>query len=1347
MRRLHNIFGNKLWAAVTAVLAITVCSFSSRALTLSRFEEADRLPSTTVKAFYEDRDGYLWMGTTNGLTRWDGYRMISYASDSRNPSLLGSNDVTILAESDSGELYVGTTRGLFKMSADRRRVIPATSPYLNDGEIRALLTEKNGRIIVGTDKGAFATDSLMGDATMRMEDIPSGAVNTIVRDGKGDVWIGVWHGGLFKSNGNDRRFTKLPKVGEFDNPMRLLALDNGMMLASTWESGLYVAKRAIDGSWNVNAIPVDEEHSHVVRCVYGLVPDSEGRIWMLGHRSMAVGKFEGDNLKILDVPGIGGRINNVFSNVLSTRDNTIWVSTFSGGVWKIKLGNDGVEMIDLPVLGKYPSMANPFINRMYVTSDKTVWFNQNRWGLGIYTPSDGKGMLYSEIPSLKDYEELSTVGCLLPGKSADEVVAVSRYLPAVFRLRMRNGMPELLEKIELGDYPDSHRNLTGGCVTPAGYIWLSGQNSLELVSPSGKSHHLFAGVIDPIVMRSGKGEDVYVSTASKGLLKVQVERMDSVTMKMVMSRVGDTSGMSVRGFDINRATGDIWLVNHFGELWHVDARGKQDASPALTMDCSKLGTPVSVTIDSAGLIWIATHRSVLRYSPSTGSVVRYLDLPAPEGVEALVESSVYYDQSDSKIYFGGNGGIAAVNIGHAHAFHAGTPVVTDVAVDGVSLLRDDREGEFDSAGKRIVLSPDARNIRFSFSTLNLGNPEKVRCQFRLKGLDRDWQEADDFGSSAFFNRLPSGKYELEIRACGPDGLWTGSPVIYKVVKECWWYQSWWAWMLYSAIALGLVYLGYRIWHRQKTVHQQLETIETERRNTEDLAKLKLQYVANVSHEFLTPVSIIGCVADEMERGAKVKGEQISAIKENLVRIRRLVEEALDIRSLDRKEVGLHLQCGDLAAFVSRVSMNHFSAVMASKQIEFEVVTPDESVICWFDRDKIEKILFNLVGNAYKYTNSGGSVTVTLKYAGEEPESDMLEASLIVKDTGVGISEADRGHVFDRFYGDMNAGPHISHGLGLAIVKEFAMLHGGDVAVESELGKGSVFTVTLPVKREKGEKAVDVEDVDTLNEEAIYNVSDEEELSSRVKVLIVEDNVELMNVMCRVLGEQYQVMHACDGKEGLEMAEREHPDIVVSDVMMPEMDGLEMTRRLKHSISTSHIPVILLTAKTSPEDRVECYRAGADGYISKPFEIKVLEARIESIIANRRQERENVKHQPDIDPMEVASSTVDKDFLEKIMDVVKQNLGSTEIEMDDLADKMCMSRSSFYRKVKTLTGLSPMEFVKNIKLRHGYELLRTTDLSVAEVAYASGFSSSKYFSSCFKAEFGITPRQRRHEAAK
>ncbi len=343
----HKKVDSHRYILVPVLLAVCLLYADiANSLTLSRFSEADRLPSTTVKVFYQDHTGYLWMGTTNGLSRWDGYRLVSFASDPAHRDFLGSNDIITLAEDESDRLYIGTTKGLYCLGADRKTMTPATASPLDRTEIRAIVPDKDGSLWIGTVQEVVRTDSTM-KVVKPQKSLPGGAVNTMMRDSRGRLWVSFWRGGLFLLDEDRGMFEKMPEVGQYDNPVRIIELDNGSILASTWENGLYIVEKRLGGSWNVNSVPVDDADRRTLQCVYGMASDSRGRIWMLGDRGIAVVSLSGDIVEVEDVPEIEGQMNNVFSNVLVTKGGNIWVSTFSGGVWKISYESDIVKDIDL----------------------------------------------------------------------------------------------------------------------------------------------------------------------------------------------------------------------------------------------------------------------------------------------------------------------------------------------------------------------------------------------------------------------------------------------------------------------------------------------------------------------------------------------------------------------------------------------------------------------------------------------------------------------------------------------------------------------------------------------------------------------------------------------------------------------------------------------------------------------------------------------------------------------------------------------------------------------------------------------------------------------------------------
>ena len=429
---------------------------------------------------------------------------------------------------------------------------------------------------------------------------------------------------------------------------------------------------------------------------------------------------------------------------------------------------------------------------------------------------------------------------------------------------------------------------------------------------------------------------------------------------------------------------------------------------------------------------------------------------------------------------------------------------------------------------------------------------------------------------------------------------------------------------------------------------------------------------------------------------------------------------------------------------------NFSVLMDKKHISFAVVAEKPHISACFDRDILEKVLYNLLFNAYKYTNEGGEITVSLSVV----ENDGVRSVLIrVKDTGVGIPLEKQPFVFNRFYTATTDTAAEANGIGLSLVKELLEIHHGRIALESTVGKGTEFSVLLPMEKSAylpeefapQEDMSAVEELELPHEENIvgYSVLEKTEPQKEVDgcMLLVDDNVDLLDVMCRVFSHRHKVLLAHDGIEAVAVIENNAVDVIISDVMMPNMDGLELCRHLKADINTSHIPVILLTAKNAPEDRIECYKAGCDGYVAKPFELRVLEARVESFLEHKRCAQRDFKEEREVRTAMLKMSALDQKFLDKVISIIEHNMKKAiDIDVNTIAREVGMSKSSFYRKIKLITDLSPVEFVKNIRLKHAYELLEKGETSLESVAYSTGFSSAKYFSTCFKEQFGITPTE-------
>ena len=654
---------------------------------------------------------------------------------------------------------------------------------------------------------------------------------------------------------------------------------------------------------------------------------------------------------------------------------------------------------------------------------------------------------------------------------------------------------------------------------------------------------------------------------------------------------------------------------------------------------------------------------------------------------------------------------------------------------------------FNLRSQIISLNAGDKNIEIDFSSLNYAFPDKIKYAYKMDGVDDDWVYVRGDRQFAFYNQLPKGKRTFYLKTTDVNGLWSNYIAEVQVFKQPAFYETLWAYLFYIVFTLLCLYLFYHRMKRRIQLRHELRIAQIDKEKSEELVQTKLRYFTNISHDLLTPLTIITCLIDdaEMTNGSRIS--QLTMIRSNVNKLRRLLQQILDFRKVESGNMKLSVSKSDVISFIDDVCKIHFTPLMRKKNQTFTFLTEDRHLMAYFDRDKLDKIVSNLLSNAYKYTANGGNIKLIVD---SYWESENHHLRIQVVDTGEGIAPADLENVFKRFYTINKGDESESNGIGLSLTKDLVELHHGTINVESELGKGSTFTVDLPINKDSYQEDelisehISANGINTdliLEKEALADsqVGEDTQIAD-VHLLLVEDNEELLFLMEKILSKHYHVLIAKDGLEALNVIKDNEIDIIISDVMMPEMDGLEFCRTLKSNLETSHIPIILLTAKNTVEDRIECYNAGADGYISKPFELKILEARINNFIMHKKNKQEEFRSNVEVNIDSLEPSSMDKEFLDKVISVIKSNMSEGDFDVVQLADALAVSKSSLYRKMKIATGLSPIEFIRNIRLKHGSQLLKDKSISVAEVAYECGFSNPKYFATCFKEEFGVTPKE-------
>ena len=728
---------------------------------------------------------------------------------------------------------------------------------------------------------------------------------------------------------------------------------------------------------------------------------------------------------------------------------------------------------------------------------------------------------------------------------------------------------------------------------------------------------------------------------------------------------------------------------------------------------------LSICEDRNGILWAGTSKGLVRYDPADGSERIY---DSSDGlVSSYVTAVIAYPDSDT-LYVGTNEG--------ANCFlTAGLPgidnIPTQIAVSGFRVFG--KEMTFDTPvmeTDRIVLPHNQNSVTFLLSVLSYSNPQKNRMFYRLKGWDDNWTETSINSPYATFNKLKKGHYTFEFKGTDSNSALSSDTVsICLVIRPAWW-DTIWAYCIYTAIAAALIYFIIIFFKERIRSKSEAEANEA-----------KIRFYDNLTHELRTPLTLVAAplseLADEknLPENASYK---ISVIQSNVNRLLDLADRALDLRKIDSNKMPLTVRYQDITVLVKKMT-DRFEPLASHRRISLSCKIQEERMFGWADEEMVTTIVTNLLSNALKFTPEGGQVTVCLQHREKE-------CLISVTDDGCGIPDKEMGHIFERFY-QVEKRPLSGTGIGLDLSRSLAELHKGWLKGKSRLGEGSTFTFGFPYFQE----AYSPDERDETCEEMSVQVSDPQETSSgdnRPMILVVEDDFGMSEYIRSVLKPAYRVLTAENGQKGIESSLKNMPDMIISDVMMPVMDGIEMCRRISDDFRTSHIPVILLTAKN---DELSGLRAGAVDYIMKPFEPKSLLLKIENLLKYKASVR--LSQSPDksiVQKIREYSDLKEKEFLEKTCHIIEENLGNSDFRVEDLMKELGVSKSQLHKKITALTGQPASALVRNIRLDKAREMLSTGKYSITEVLYSVGFNSPSYFSKMFRERFGVLPSDMIHD---
>ena len=761
-----------------------------------------------------------------------------------------------------------------------------------------------------------------------------------------------------------------------------------------------------------------------------------------------------------------------------------------------------------------------------------------------------------------------------------------------------------------------------------------------------------------------------------------------------------------------------------------------------------------------GKIWMGTDNGLYCYKIEANEYMKFDESDGTQG-------QVYYPlacmkSKDGRLFFGGTNGYTIVNPKNIFLNnYKPRVVISDFFIDHVSSKP---HYTSENSKDEIVLNYDQTNFGFQFSSDNYLIPQKNLYRYRLKGYDERWIEVDASNRTAMYSKVPAGTYYFEVVAANNDGVWGDTPTVIKVKRKAAPWQSWPAYIIYVLLAGGIVYMLFRYYNDKKKLKMQLYLESLEKDKKEQIHNAQLRFFTNISHDFRTPLSLIIAALGRL-RQEGLKEYYYRILNGNSQRLLNLVNELMDFRTVENGKMKLELQSLDVNSIVKEIAADFFDYA-EQREITFVVnCDSDLSANIYMDRSILEKIVMNLLNNAFKYTRDKGTVTIETRigdkafgsryensYTVEANYQDIDMFFIIVSDTGVGISKESISSVFERFYkvNTVNTDSHLGTGIGLALVKSLVLLHKGNISIYSDRDKGTDMVVEFPMDKTifNDEDFLEEKKIDVDKKEKIEPIDDSpniEELEEKVllpdrkRILLAEDNDDLRELIADSLSVEYEVIQAIDGLEASKLVAELDVDLVISDIMMPHKDGIALCSEVKGDMSTSHIPFVLLTAKTSLESKIEGVDSGADMYFEKPVDLNYLKISIQNIFKHQFQLKEYyAKNYFADNNSELSSNEQDNKFLKKFIAFIEEHIDESEMDVNLIASELSMSRSKLYTKMKSLTGKSIVEFVLSYRLRKAAKLIIEENMTMKEVMLQIGIESQPYFTNSFKKEFGETP---------
>lgn len=1322
-------------------------SANQRHLEFSHINLPNNIISKGIKNFIEDDKGYLWFGTSSGLFRYDGYNFVKK----------GGYNIYDLQNDGEGNLWIVTYGGLFKYNIHTEVIKEVELPFKNFIG-HCIIHSKNNEMIFGSSKGLSIIDPKTEEVKhfQQIEGLESGLSSNIIRviyeDINGNLWLGT-HDKLNFFDRQNNKFSnyRIQDKGEVYKKNNLILdiiplnkSDDDILLVGT-ETGLALFDRK-HGTF---------KKFHHSSSPYSISNDVVKTLCRVNDDEVWIGT--GNGLNIFDVKNqkferFYASYNNHFSisddiiyKIYKDKNSTIWLGT-NNGIDKIKLSNNTFLVNTIPESEVLLEMGIT-INKFAFADNGDIWFATNKKGVIKYEKKKDKYITYS-VPKVLH----SNVKDVLIDKHQNIWIATPGGLNVIDEKNNKIYAYNADKGTEGALQTDYLNRLV---MSPKGQIWLGSLKGLYKVTQK-ENHKLHFTLFEHdsenrnsisgnyiISVSFNNDENPWVLTGN-GIDHFNIETGNIQHIEKPEERRNNyIRHISFTGNDT------LWVAYGNNIYRHILS---QNTSTFIF----KANGPLKNFLVLDDDIWYTISSRLFKYNWKSQKETIYSSQIT--GIETYRSNAI--EIHNNRVFVGGDNGFMTfipkqVNL---------KPIPSKVILTSLNILNKNVDKDKEINGRVIINQPfdelkelnlnhDENSFTINFSTLDFRDDNSLQYQVKLEGLEDKWQSLEGSRNFASYIKIKPGNYTFKVKVTDNFGKFNDTVLKLKITIQPPLWATWWAKVVYFVLVCLLVYLAHRITVSNIHFQNQFELEKIKREQDDEIHQMKLKFFTNVSHELRTPLTLITSPLEELKsiEDDQQKQKLIEIITRNTKRLSRLVNQVLDLRKLDQGAEKLALSKNDMIKLTKNI-VHDFMDPSLKRNIDLKFYSNETESIFMFDFEKMEKVIYNLITNALKYTPDNGNIIIKVDQLEATHPEDILPTTLCqrirVSDSGIGISKEAQDQIFERFVNVKmeNFIGQQGTGIGLSLVNDYVKMHNGWIELKSEEEKGTEFEIYLPMQEASNEEVIEVSEKEVMEQETAEvekleaEALQETEGSILPKLLIIDDDADMLSFLAHCFETNYQVITAKNGKEGWEQAKKQMPDLIISDWMMPEMNGVELCNKLKVNILTNHIPVIILTAKGGMDSKMEGIEKGADDYISKPFNVEYLRLRVQNIINQRKKLNEKIKREFGKETEKDAMPTFEEKFLNEVIEHIEKNIDNSEFNVKALGECIGMGQTNLYRKIKSMTGMTVNEFIRTVRLKKAGQLLKQGEFNVSDVMYMVGFTHRSYFSKSFKEMYGVTPKE-------